>query len=293
MEKSGQTINTEFQLIDLKKIIRNQKSPIIKRLPSFVIAILKKLVHEDEINKEILLHKNITGVDFILANMKSFNISTNIIGLENLPDQKRLIFACNHPLGGIDFYAAIQAATSKYQNVKVIANELLMNFANLRTLFLPVNAFGKTPHKYHQMINEAYKSDIQIMTFPVGEVSRKRKGQIRDCEWHKSFIRNAIHYQRDIVPLYIHAKNSNLFYGMARFRQFLGIRANLELFLLPHEQFRQKNKTITIVLGKSISYTQFTAEKSHSEWAQIIRDITYSLEEEVNFQTELSYNWAY
>jgi hypothetical protein len=293
MEKFGQTNNNEFELIDLKKIIKNHKSPIIRRLPSFVVAIIKKLIHEEEINKEIELLRNKTGIDFILANMKSFNISTNIIGLENIPDQKRLIFACNHPLGGIDFYAAIIAASHKYEKVKVIANEILMNFKNLQPLFLPVNSFGKTPKKYHQMINEAYESDIQIMTFPAGEVSRKRNGLVRDCDWHKSFIRNAVHYQRDIVPLYIHAKNSNLFYGIAQLRQFLKIRANLELFLLPDELFRQKNKTITIVIGKPISYAHLTKEKSHFEWAQIIKESTYSLEEQIISQSEFDYNWAY
>lgn len=271
----------QLALIDTEKLIKKGNSPILKRMPQFVVNFIKKLIHQDEVNQQIIEHKDKYGLDFIEANMKYLDISMKMHGFENLPDNGRFIFVCNHPLGGIDFYAALIAALKKYPRVKAVANDILMSLRNLRDLFLPVNVFGRSPQSYYDMINEALASDIQIMTFPAGEVSRMRKGVIKDGAWHRSFVRNAIEYQRDVIPVYIHAKNSKRFYFLGRLREKLGIKANLELFLLPDELFRQKGKTINVVIGKVIPFKTFEDTKSHYDWAQEIKEILYELQHEL------------
>jgi 1-acyl-sn-glycerol-3-phosphate acyltransferase len=268
--------------IDLDKIIQNQKSKLIKRLPRFVISHMKRIIRQEEVNRQLNLLKDKYDIDFIQTHADYLNIRIKTVGIENLPDNGRFIFACNHPLGAVDFYAALIATRKKYPVVKALANDLLLSFKNLRTLFLPVNAFGKTPTKYHQLIEEAYASSIQIMTFPAGEVSRKTKGEIKDGPWHRSFIRNAIEYQRNVIPIYIHARNSPRFYRWYTIRKRLGIKINFELFLLPDELFRQKDKTIGLVIGKPINYETFMDSKSHLEWAKYVREEVYKLKELAN-----------
>lgn len=271
----------QLALIDTEKLIKKGNSPILKRMPQFVVNFIKKLIHQDEVNQQIIEHKDKYGLDFIEANMKYLDISMKMHGFENLPDNGRFIFVCNHPLGGIDFYAALIAALKKYPRVKAVANDILMSLRNLRDLFLPVNVFCRSPQSYYDMINEALASDIQVMTFPAGEVSRMRKGVIKDGAWHRSFVRNAIEYQRDVIPVYIHAKNSKRFYFLGRLREKLGIKANLELFLLPDELFRQRGKTINVVIGKVIPFKTFEDTKSHYDWAQEIKEILYELQHEL------------
>ncbi|MDF1548321.1 MAG: 1-acyl-sn-glycerol-3-phosphate acyltransferase [Bacteroidales bacterium] len=271
----------EPALIDTEKLIKKGNSPILKRMPQFVVNFIKKLIHQDEVNQQIIEHKEKYGLDFIEANMKYLNISMIMHGFENLPDNGRFIFVCNHPLGGIDFYVALIAALKKYPRVKAVANDILMSLRNLRDLFLPVNVFGRSPQSYYDMINEALASDIQVMTFPAGEVSRMRKGVIKDGAWHRSFVRNALEYQRDVIPVYIHAKNSKRFYFLGRLREKLGIKANLELFLLPDELFRQRGKTINVVIGKVIPFKTFDDTKSHYDWSQEIKEILYELQHEL------------
>ena len=280
----------ELQLIDLEKLIASSKSKLLKMLPCFIVNYFKRLIHQEEVNSQIIDHKDKFGIDFILANMKYLNLSTETIGLEKLSDEGRYVFVCNHPLGGVDFYAALIAARKKYPKVKVIANEILMNFRNLQDLFLPVNVFGRSPQKYYDMINEAMASDIQLMTFPAGEVSRRRKGVVKDSSWHKSFVRNALEFKRDVVPVYIHAKNSNRFYILGRLRERLGIKLNFELLLLPDELFRQRDKTIRVIVGEPIPYKTFNRSKEHHEWAQQVKEKVYNLQKTLSQKILEGYN---
>ncbi len=290
MAEPDKKIKKELPLIDLDKIIGNSKSKLLKSMPRFVISYLKKLIHQDEVNQQIIDHQDKFGLDFIFANLKYLNVSVRISGIQRIPQDRRYIFACNHPLGGVDFYAALIAARKKFRDVKVIANDILMNMENLKGLFLPVNVFGRSPQSYYDMIKEALASEVQVMTFPAGEVSRRRKGVIKDGPWHRSFIRNAIEYKRDVVPVYIHAKNSNRFYILGRLREMLGIKLNLELFLLPDELFRQKNKTIRVVIGNPVPYTTFDNSKEPLDWAQEMKEKVYKLQKELSMLNQANFN---
>jgi hypothetical protein len=52
---------------------------------------------------------------------------------------------------------------------------------------------------------------------------------------------------------------------------------NIELFLLPQELIKQKNKTVKLIFGKPISHTTFDESKSHLQWASEVKNIVYSL----------------
>ena len=92
------------------------------------------------------------------------------------------------------------------------SNELLDRIPNLRPLLLGINVFGKNTRDTAEKLNELYESDAQVMMFPSGEVSRRKKGVISDPEWQKSFITKAVQYKRDIIPVHISGRNSNTFY---------------------------------------------------------------------------------
>lgn len=265
-------------LVDLEKIIRNQKNKLVKNLPGIIVRRIEKLVHQDRINEAIEKDKDKYGVDFIKGNLEYLNTKIIIRGLENVPDEGRFIYACNHPLGGIDFYAAIVAAYEKHPNIKVIANEILMALHNLRTIFLPVSVFSKNGKKAREAIHEVLKSDDrQLMTFPAGEVARKYNGKLDDGKWHPGFIKHAVEYKRDIIPVFINSENSKRFYRLANFRRKIGLKANLELFLLPDELFRKENQSIPVIFGKPVSYKSFTKKDNYTLQAEEIKKIVYDL----------------
>jgi len=65
----------------------------------------------------------------------------------------------------------------------------------------------------------AFGEISKIMTFPAGEVSRKHNGSITDGQWHRSSVRNPVDYQRDVILIYIHAKNSLCLYRLGLLRE--------------------------------------------------------------------------
>ena len=156
-------------------------------------------------------------------------------------------------------------------------NDLLLYISNLKEIFVPINKHGAQGKKNATLIEEAYSSDNQIITFPAGLCSRRQKGIISDLKWKKSFIQKAIEHQRDIIPVFFEGNNSNFFYNLANIRKAFGIKMNYEMIFLPDEMFKSKHKTYRIYFGKPIPWQTFTRERKPEAWAQWIKNIVYNL----------------
>jgi putative hemolysin len=154
-----------------------------------------------------------------------------------------------------------------------------MNFDNLKPLFVPINKHGSMTHESLRIMDDAMESEMQILTFPSGLVSRKIKGKIIDPPWKKSFISKAVQHKRDIIPIHVSGRCTDFFYGLSNFRKFLGIKPNIEMFFLSDETHKQRNKHITITFGSVISYTTFNKSKKTEDWASLMQKYIYSLGE--------------
>lgn len=58
-------------------------------------------------------------------------------------------------------------------------------------------------------------------------------------------------------------------------RKFMGIKTNLEMFFLPNESYKHRNKHFVITFGKPIPYQTFDHRFTPHEWAQLVKDHTY------------------
>ena len=268
----------EVAKIDVEKAIRNSKSGFVRSLPSFIIRLIEKLIHQDEMNATILKCGAETGGPFVNSVLKDWNVDVIIKGRENVPERGRFVFVANHPVGGIDALAFLSTIHRFFPDVISPSNELFNYISNLRPVILGVNVFGVNTKNTVEKFNELFESDSQIMIFPAGLVSRRKNGIISDPEWQKTFITKAIQYKRDIIPVHISGRNSNLFYTIDKLRKLLGIKMSVEITLLPREMHKQKNKPIILSIGKVIPYQAFTREFTHAEWAQKVKETVYSIQ---------------
>ena len=277
-EINAMGLNDAFK-IDLDGILKNKSPRLYKKIPRFLINYLKRTVHQDDINGILERNKGLEGVDFMRSLVDNeFKINLHISGEENIPANGKFIFASNHPLGGLDGICLSAKLGEKYDGkIKYLVNDLLYYIDPLKPIFVPVNKYGAQAKNSAKAINDAYASDNQIITFPAGLCSRKINGEIKDLEWMKSFIAKSIEFQRDIIPVFFKAKNSKFFYNFANIRKMLGIKFNVELIYLPDEMYKNSNKSFTITFGKPISWETFDKSKTHSEWAQYVKDIVYSM----------------
>lgn len=264
--------------VDVEQIL-NSKNPSLKKMvPGFLLRYLKKIVHQDELNVFLRKAGHLKDAEFIAAGLKEFDIRYRVTGSENLPEKGRYIFVSNHPLGGLDGLVFIHELSKYYPEIKFPVNDILMNIRNLSGIFLPVNKHGAQDREAAIAIENAYASESQILYYPAGLCSRKKKGVICDLRWHKSFITKAVQYRRDVVPAYFSGRNSNFFYNLSNIRTSLGIKANIEMLYLVDELFRQKGKTIDLVFGKPVPWQTFDRTKTASEWAEWVKEKSYQLQ---------------
>ncbi|MCH8545238.1 MAG: 1-acyl-sn-glycerol-3-phosphate acyltransferase [Cryomorphaceae bacterium] len=271
-------MGTPAKYIDIEGVIADKNPKLRKILPGFVIRWVKRLLHERDINDTMAALGHLHGMDFCNALMDYMKLNVVLKGLDNVPKDGGVIIASNHPLGGLDGIALMHAVGQKRTDIQFLVNDILMNIENLRPLFVPVNKHGPNGRQIARMIEETYAKDIAVLVFPAGMVSRKQNGVIADLEWKKSFISKSIKYKKDIVPVYIDGTNSPFFYNLARFRKAIGIGVNLEMFFLPKEMFRQRNKKITISFGKPVPWQTFAeSDKNHQQWADEMRSKVYDM----------------
>lgn len=270
--------NTEVPQINVEKILYTKNPGLRRIIPKFIVSYLKRIVHQNDLNLFLKQSGHLRNAELIEAGLNYFGIKAGVYGTENIPVDGRYIFVSNHPLGGLDGLVFIDEISKIYPDLRFPVNDILTSIENLSGIFLPINKHGPQGKEAARRIDEAYASDCQILYFPAGLCSRKRRGVIKDLEWHKSFITKSIQHKRAVIPAYFTGRNSSFFYNLSNFRKLLGIKANIEMLYLADEMFKQKGKEILLVFGKPIPWQTFDKSRSAVEWAQWVKSKSYDLE---------------
>jgi putative hemolysin len=277
-DQNKKPIPESEKFINIEKSIASKNPRLLKLLPGFLLRYIKKVIHVDELNDAIYRNRHRHDIDFVNAAMEEFGANTNVIGAENIPKTGGVILAANHPLGGLDGVAFMKVVAEYRSDIRFFVNDLLMSLRNFDPIFVPVNKHGRNSPEYTQKFEEIYASDACLLIFPAGLVSRRQKNKmIEDLTWRKSFITKSIQHKKNIVPVFIDGHNSKFFYNLAYWRKKAGIKANLEMFYLVDEMYKQKGKTITFIFGEQISWEVFTKDKTAEYWSERVKRHVYAL----------------
>ena len=266
------------KFIDIEKVINEKNPTLLKILPRFLLNYIKRVIHQEDLNYQVNKHSHRYRYEFADAAMEVFGPKSEIIsGEENIPKTGGIIMVANHPLGGLEAVALIQIMGKFRQDIRFFVNDILMAFKNFQDIFIPINTLGKNSEEYKKRIEDVYGSEDCLLLFPAGLVSRKRKGKIvKDLLWKKSFVAKAIEHKKDVYPVYIDAYNSKFFYNLGYWRKKIGIKANLEMFYLVDEMYKQNGKTIGFIFGKPISWETFTLDQPPEYWSKKV--LQYSIQ---------------
>lgn len=267
-------------IIDIDRVLA-EKIPN-KRIPKFIASYLKKIAHQERLNRFLSNEaKGKFGVPFLKVALEEIDAHLEVEGIENLPKDGLCTFVSNHPLGGADG-VSLGLVLGKYYDGHIfyLVNDLIMNLEGLAPLSIPINKTGRQGRDLPRMIEEGFKSDNHLILFPAGICSRKIKGKIIDLDWHKTFINKCVESHRDVVPIHFEGRNSNFFYNLANFSKFMGLKVNLAMLYLVDEMYENEGKTFRITIGKSIPWQTFDKSRKPKEWAQYVKDISYSLPEQ-------------
>jgi putative hemolysin len=239
----------------------NIEQSVVNKFPGFstqppiirnsTLSILRKLTREQEINEFLRVNQGVTGIDFIDRIFDYFNFSYTISQRErnNIPAQGRLIIIANHPIGSLDGLALLHLVSQVRRDVKIIANDLLMAFVPLHDLLLPLDNMTRSAYKQsYRNILAALDSEEVVIIFPAGEVSRASPQGIRDGNWQAGFLHFARKTKSPILPIFVSAKNSLLFYSASIiFKPFATA-------LLAQEMFNKHSSEIKFRVGEVIPH---------------------------------------
>lgn len=267
------------KLIDIERIIREKNPGLHRMLPKFLIRWIGRKIHADQINYAVETFGHLKEHEFNEASLAYLGCKVSWENEHYIPGKGGVIIAANHPLGGLDGLALTKAVSSRRTDTRFIVNDVLKHLTSFGRLFVGVNKMGKSSTEALRQVERVYQSEEAILIFPAGLVSRKQKQGIQDLKWNKNFVVQSQKNHLPIIPAYVEGKNSNFFYQLAHYRKKIGIKANLEMFFLPDEMFKQKNKSIHIRFGPPIQPEWLNQEYSNEEWAQLIKAYVYSLKE--------------
>ncbi len=238
-------------MIQVEQVIAQNLPRLAQKpwLAAPTLYVLRYLLHERRFIEFEQRYPHLTGMEFVAQVLQYFQFNYAVTEREKarIPTTGRLVIIANHPIGSLDGLALLNLVASVRSDLKIIANQLLMNLTPLQNLLLPVNALnGHTSTSNLKRISQFLQHEGVVIFFPAGEVSRLRASGVQDGRWHSGFLRIAQQNDAPLLPIFIHARNSALFYGASM------IYKPLAMLLLIREMFEHRQQSIKMKIGELI-----------------------------------------
>lgn len=239
-----------------------------------VVALLRQVIGEDRVNQTIHRLQGYHGFDFVDHGLLDLGARYRVAqtDIENIPCEGRVVIVANHPLGAVDALSLLQLVGRVRRDVRILANDFLLQLEGLAPLLVPCDVFGGKPRA---RLREAYRClqrDEAVIIFPAGEVSRIHANGIRDPRWSEGFLRIARKTGAPVLPIHIGARNSPTFYGVSLLAKPLGT------LLLPREMLAADKPRIAITIGAPVLVSALTSARlSDAALARRMRAHVYRL----------------
>ncbi len=240
---------------------------------------LMKVTRLSSINSFYDSIKHLNGTEYADAILKHYEIDFEIPeeDFKRLPKEGAYITISNHPLGGIDGILLLRLMAEQRPDYKIMANFLLQRMVPIYPYIIPVNPFEN--HKNVKSSISGFKSALQHLKdghplgiFPAGEVSTFKDGKlIVDRPWEEAALKLIRKAKVPVVPIYFHAKNSKLFYRLAKMNDVFRTAK------IPSEVYSQRNRPIKVRIGQPISVSMQDEQETLEEYTALLRRKTYIL----------------
>ena len=248
-------------------------------LGTFVSWFLMKVTRISSINKFYDRVKHLEAREYAEAILKHYEIDFEIPeeDFKRLPKEGPYITISNHPLGAIDGIILFKLLLAQRTDYKVMANFLLERMVPIESHIIPVNPFEN--RKDVKSSIAGFKSALQHLKdghplgiFPAGEVSTYKEGKlIVDKPWEEAALKLIRKAEVPVVPIYFHARNSKLFYRLAKISDIFRTAK------IPSEVYTQRNRPIKIRIGQPISVKVQQEQETFADYNDLLRKKTYIL----------------
>ncbi len=256
---------------DLIRAAGLDKLPVGKRL---LAGLSMKALKLDEVNSLYDSLKDYQGTEFLDQFLQKLGLQYIVFqeDLDKIPKNGAFIAVSNHPLGALDGIIFTKIFSEVRPDFKIMGNFLLTKIKPMKDVVIPVNPFQDRKEAFNSTSGmraaiEHLKNGSCLGMFPAGEVSKRKKNtfKVEDKAWETPVLKLMMKMGVPIVPVYFHAKNSNLFYRLA------DIHPSLQTALLPREMLVKRTKPISIRIGKAISPKVIDEKETPEELEKYLR----------------------
>lgn len=266
-------------LITIDEVVKILKIQCLGKFGRLLAIGVLKLLRISQLNKIYQPHSKLSVQDFLNTALKEFHTKFHIPDkdLQKLPAKGPFIVIANHPLGGIDGIILLKLLLSMRPNSKIMANFILKRFAPLAPYIVSVNPFDAGKGSSENLAGlKACLKHVQagepLGIFPAGEVSAYfKKKLLIDKPWVLSSIKLIKNAKVPVIPIYFEARNSKLFYLLAKMHHAL------RTLKLPSEMVSPNAKNVGIRIGNIINTKDIDNFKEIKDLSDFLRHKVYVL----------------
>lgn len=185
--------------------------------------------------------------------VERLDFDMQIRDLERVPKTGRAVVVANHPTGLADGAAVWQALRQVRSDIVFFANAdaVRVNPA-FSDVLIPVEWVKekRSPAKARETLRlagEAFAAEKCVVIFPSGTLARMIDGVLTEQIWHSTALALARKRKAPVIPLNLRARNSQLYYFLAR------TNAELRDITLFHELLNKQGARFELQFGPKIA----------------------------------------
>lgn len=209
-------------------------------------------------------HPHLQGVELLEQLLEHFRFSFNTSWQEKerIPTEGRVVIISNHPLGTLDGAAVFKLVSEVRPDVKVVVEhspetEQDWKRSPLASVTLPylmqeADQLPSVADESNRAALDFLNQEGALIFFPCQDISRMRPNGVIDPKWRGDFLSLALKTRSPVLPVYVDASNSALFYSVS------AIYKPLSSLLLVPEMRKQTRKSVSLRVGDVIAQETFT-----------------------------------
>lgn len=165
-------------------------------------------------------HGFLDSANFVNATVDALGVTLGVSedDLKRIPKSGPLVVVANHPFGGIEGVVVAALVQRVRQDVKILANEMLQVFDELRPWLISVDVFdpGASARKNASAVLESIRhlrSGGCLIVFPAGEVSHLslKQRRVTDGPWQQGTELIVRRGKAAVLPVFVPGSNGPLF----------------------------------------------------------------------------------
>ena len=229
-----------------QRIVRHPLWPVMRPLLYTVLNYRKAIEFADAV-------ANAPGFQAFEHLSESLSLDIRVREPQRIPEKGGFLLVSNHPTGIADGIAVFDLLKARRPDMMFFANRDAIR-VNPRFVEMVIPVEWRDEHKSKlkaretlQVTNRAISEGKATVLFPSGRIAYWADGRLNERPWKTSAVSFARKYNLPILPVHMAARNSGLFYWLAKWSTEL---RDMTVF---HELLNKKGNRFDFTIGNLIS----------------------------------------